>query len=418
MNKEFFPTGKEIDSWFYDKKIPALDEQGKKYIVTDFGIADDGKIYTEKLQALIDKVSEDGGGVIVVPRGTFMTGALFFKKGVNLYIEEGGTLKGSDDINDYALLETRIEGETCMYFSALINADNADGFILSGKGTIDGNGEKAWKAFWKRLKWNKKATNKDEQRPRLIYISNSKDVTIGDLHLQNSHYWTTHIYKCNHVKLLNLNIFSPEKPIAAPSTDAIDIDFCSDILVSGCRIHVNDDGVVLKGGKGPFADTQPENGINERIIIEDCFYEFCHGCITCGSESIHNRDILFRRNKVERAFNMFWLKMRPDTPQIYEHIEICEVEGKMSNFVNVYRWTQFFDLKGREDMPVSVADNINIHDCKVECKNYFDFTPDKNLYELKNFTFKNLSVKALKNTFSEDYIENVKVEKVEVEIVE
>ncbi len=99
-------------------------------------------------------------------------------------------------------------------------------------------------------------------------------------------------------------------------------------------------------------------------------------------------------------------------------IPALEEQGKMSNFVNVYRWTQFFDLKGREDMPVSVASNINIHDCDVECKNYFDFTPDKKLYELKNFTFKNLSVKTLRNTFSEEYIETVSVENVNIEITE
>lgn len=94
-------------------------------------------------------------------------------------------------------MQTRMEGETCPYFAALINADNVDGFKMCGKGTIDGNGLKAWRAFWLRRKWNPNCTNKDEQRPRLVYISNSSNVTIADLHLRNSHYWTTHIYKCH-----------------------------------------------------------------------------------------------------------------------------------------------------------------------------------------------------------------------------
>lgn len=60
-------------------------------------------------------------------------------------------------------------------------------------------------------------------------------------------------------------------------------------------MEVNDDSVVLKGGKGPWADSQPENGSNERILVEDCVYGFCHGCLTCGSESVHNRNLIMRR---------------------------------------------------------------------------------------------------------------------------
>ena len=79
--------------------------------------------------------------------------------------------------------------------------------------------------------------NKDEQRPRLVYLSNCKNVLIADLNLQNSHFWTTHLYHCDHVKYLNCRIFSPASPVKAPSTDAIDIDVCSDILVKNCYLE-------------------------------------------------------------------------------------------------------------------------------------------------------------------------------------
>lgn len=68
----------------------------------------------------------------MVPPGTYLTGALYFKQGVNLYVSAGATLKGSDDISDYDLAETRIEKETCLYFTALINADGVDGFTMCG----------------------------------------------------------------------------------------------------------------------------------------------------------------------------------------------------------------------------------------------------------------------------------------------
>ncbi len=268
--KETFPDGTPIDAWFYDTRVPSLEELGPQYVLTQYHIYDDGKTHTEEIQNLIDRAAGEGGGVIVVPAGTYLTGTLFFRQGVNLYVAQGGVLKGSDEVSDYKICETRIEGETCQYYAALINVDGADGFTMCGPGTIDGNGLRSWKAFWLRRQWNPNCTNKDEQRPRLVYISNSRNVIVADLNLQNAHFWTNHIYKSHHVKYLNCHIFSPAAPVKAPSTDAIDIDACSDFLVKNCYMEVNDDSVVLKGGKGPWADTLPENGANERIIIEDC----------------------------------------------------------------------------------------------------------------------------------------------------
>lgn len=415
MNKEYFPDGTPIDDWFYDTKIPTLDELGKQYILTKHGILDDGKIHTGEIQALIDAAASEGGGVIVVPEGTYLTGALFFKPGVNLYVKEGGTLKGSDDISDYPVCETRMEGENCLYYPALINADGVDGFTMCGKGTIDGNGLRAWKAFWQRRAWNPKCTNKDEQRPRLVYISNCSNAIVADLHLQNSHYWTNHIYKCDHVKFINCYIFSPAEPVRAPSTDAIDIDVCTDVLVKNCYLEVNDDSVVLKGGKGPWADTAPENGMNERVIVEDCEYGFCHGCLTCGSESVHNRNIIMRRIKVNDAWNLLWLKMRPDTPQRYEYITVEEIEGKISHFINIHPWTQFYDLKDRKDIPLSYAEHITMKNCNCDCDIYFDVEADTEQYILSDFTFENLKIKAKANDFAENMIDNVTVKDVAVE---
>ena len=413
--KEFFPDGTPIDDWFYDLTVPKLSEMGKQYRITDYGAKDDGKLYTKEIQNAIDTASQNGGGVIVVPEGTYMTGALHFKQGVNLYIEKDGVLKGSDDISDYDLLETRIEGETCLYFGALINAEGLDGFVVAGEGTIDGNGLRSWKDAWLRWTWNKKGTNKDVQRARLLYLSNCKNAIIANVTFQNSQFWTTHIYKCNHIKYIGCRILSPVKPVKAPCTDAIDIDVCTDVLVKNCYMAVNDDAVALKGGKGPYADTAPENGSNERIIIEDCEYGFCHGCLTCGSESVHNRNIMVRRIKVsDHGFNLLWLKMRPDTPQRYEYITVEDIEGNIVNFLNINPWTQYFDLKDRKDIPLSYADNITMRNCRCECDTYFNVKPDKSQYILTNFTFENLDITAKKNGYSDDMIDNVKVNNVTV----
>lgn len=412
--KEFFPDGTPVEEWFYETEIPDITQLGRQYSLTQYGILDDGRIHTGEIQKLIDTAAGEGGGVIVVPAGTYLTGSLFFRQGVNLYVAEGGTLKGSDDISDYPVCETRIEGETCRYFAALINADGLDGFTMCGPGTIDGNGLRSWKAFWLRRSWNPQCTNKDEQRPRLVYISNCKNVLVAELHLQNAHFWTNHIYRSDHVKYLGCRIFSPAAPVKAPSTDAIDIDVCKDFLVKNCYMEVNDDAVVLKGGKGPWADSAPENGSNERIIIEDCTYGFCHGCLTCGSESVHNRNVLLRRIRVSSGNNLLWLKMRPDTPQLYEYITVENIEGRITNFININPWTQFFDLKGRKEIPLSVAGHIVMRNCSCECETYFNVAPNKEQYKLSDFTFEHLRISAEHDGYSPDCIENVKVSDVQV----
>ena len=397
--KEFFPDGTPIADWFYQDDMPQLDQLGKQYRLDEYGVPQDGQIHTAEIQRVIDLCAEQGGGVVVIPKGVWRSGSLYFKQGTNLYVEEGGVLLGSDDIADYDLKTTRIEGQTCTYFTALINVENVQGFTMCGPGMIDGNGHRSWRAFWIRRRWNPKCTNKDEQRPRLVYISESSDVTVAGLTLQNSHFWTTHIYRCQRVKYLGCRITSPLLPVKAPSTDAIDIDVCTDVLVKNCYMSVNDDSVVLKGGKGPWADTDPNNGSNERILVEDCTYGFCHGVLTCGSESVHNRNVLVRRCVLESdgtgvISNMLVLKMRPDTPQHYEYITFENITGRMTRFVNVNPWMQFYDLGGREDIPLSYADHITIRDCDVDCTIFLHVAPKEDQYRLTDFRFENLTVRA------------------------
>ncbi len=427
--KDLWPDGTEIDSWFKQTDAVNLKNLGKKYRITDYGVVNDGRIHTKELQSLIDKIASEGGGVVVVPEGVYMTGAVFFKQGVHLHIMQGGVLMGSNDCSDYPILTTRIEGETCKYYSAMINADKIDGFTISGKGAIDGNGYTFWKHFWERRDWNRKCTNKDEQRPRLVYISNCKNVQIEGVNLQNSPFWTTHIYNSENVKLLNLHIYSPAKPVKAPSTDAIDLDVVKNILVKGCYMSVNDDAVAIKGGKGPYADAFrtkyegvdlskfPEmegDGENRNIIIEDCEYGFCHGCLTLGSESVFNHNIILRRIKVSEANNLLWLKMRPDTPQRYEYITVEDIEGYGKNFILVAPWTQFYDLKGRETTPMSYSDHITMRNIKFDCNVFFNVNQQESQYHLSNFTFENLDIKANKKELHEEYVENFTIKNINV----
>ncbi|MBQ7421524.1 MAG: exopolygalacturonase [Prevotella sp.] len=419
--KQVWPDGTPMATWFADTAKVAVEALGKQYVITEYGVSRDSSVVqTEAIQRVIDLAAGAGGGVVVVPPGTFLSGSLFFRQGTHLHLQAGGVLKGSDRIIDYPIVETRIEGETCPYFAALVNADGLDGFTITGNGTVNGNGLAFWQEFWIRRKWNPQCTNKDAQRPRLVYIARSKNVTVQDVRLVNSPFWTNHLYRCSHVRYLDCYIYAPTERIyapeprrGAPSSDAIDLDVCHDVLIRGCYMHVNDDAVVLKGGKGTFADKDETNGPNTNILIEKCTYGRVHGCLTLGSESLYDRNIVLRDCHATSASRVLWLKMRPDTPQHYEYVAVDGVTGNCGSFLVVRPWTQFYKPQEREDMPLSQCNNITMRRIRMHCKNFFDVGRSEK-YALKDFTFEDIDVEDEQNGFDSGLIENTVVLRMKV----
>ncbi|MHA4739653.1 rhamnogalacturonidase [Dyadobacter sp. MSC1_007] len=409
-----FPDGTKIPAWFSDSSKIDLKNLGKQFVVTEHGaVRDSMVVQTAAIQKIIDLASKQGGGVIVVPKGIFLSGALFFKPKTHLYVSEGGVLKGSDKIADYPSMQSRMEGQNLDYFPALVNAYGVNGFTISGKGTIDGNGLNYWKAFWQRRKENPNCTNLEVSRPRLVFIWKSNDVQVQDVRLQNSGFWTSHYYQCNNIKILNVRITAPHEPIKAPSTDAIDLDVCSNVLIKGCYLAVNDDAIALKGGKGPYADKDPGNGSNTNIIIEDCEFGFCHAALTCGSEAIHNKNVVMRNCHITNAMRVLWLKMRPDTPQKYEFVSVENIDGYAHSLIYVKPWKQFFDLKGRKDVPLSYCDNISLKNINLKCEVFFDVSPGE-YDKLSRFRFDNLNIVAKNAAYDKSVVNDFELSNVKV----
>lgn len=404
-----FPNGEAVPEWFCDTSRVNVDTLGTKYVLTDYGVeADSTLLQTEAIQRVIDLAASRGGGVVVVLRGTFLSGSLFFRQGTHLHLRDGAVLKGIDAIKHYPLVKTRMEGQTLLYFAALVNADGLDGFTITGNGTINGNGLRFWEEFWIRRRFNKDCTNLEALRPRLVYMSNCKNVQVQDVKLINSPFWTNHLYRCHHVKYIGCHIYAPTTGVKAPSSDAIDIDYCHDILVSGCYMNVNDDAVVLKGGKGTYADKDPDNGPNYNVVVQRCTFGTVHACLTLGSESLHDWNIVMRDCTFTNADRVLWLKMRPDTLQHYEYVTVENVSGQCGSFLVIRPWTQFYKMENRPDMPLSQCNNVTIRNVNVNCKTFFDVgTSDK--YRLKDFVFENLNYPDSAGGIDKSMIENCEV---------
>jgi alpha-L-rhamnosidase len=322
----------------------------RHFVITDFGAVPGGVILNSAaIQAAIDQAAAAGGGVVEIPRGTFLSGSIFLKQGVELHLDEGAMLLGSQRIEDYPKRRTRIEGHFEPWRLALVNAQNLTQVRISGPGILDGDGEIYWRAFWQRRKENPKCTNLEVERPRLMFIDRCSDVRISNLTLQNSGFWNLHLYHCHDVVVDGLTITAPTTgPVRGPSTDGMDIDSCQDVTVRHCRIAVNDDNIALKGSKGPLADHDADSPPVENILIEDCEFGDGNGMVTCGSEATIVRHVTVRHCRITGRTNLVCLKLRPDTPQDYEDITIdgIQLSGGGARILNVAPWRQFFDLQG------------------------------------------------------------------------
>lgn len=238
--------------------VPAAGAAPKRFVITDFGALADGKtVNTKAIQQAIDKCAAAGGGVVVVPNGTFVSGAIFLKQGANLYVEKDGVLKGTTNIDDYPLIDTRWEGTEEKWTSSFVNAESLTNLEISGEGTIDGSGEE-WlqnnplRGGRGRGDAGTAATpapppaSARRGRPRLIGIQNSKHVHIAGLNLHNQAVWCLFLLYSEDVVAENLRITAEHN---IPSSDGIDIDSSRNVRVNNVYIDVNDDCISIKSGK-------------------------------------------------------------------------------------------------------------------------------------------------------------------------
>jgi len=257
--------------------------------VTDYGAVADGQtINTRAIQAAIDACAAKGGGVVTFDPGAYLTGSIFVKQGVTLRIDKGVEILGSQDLADYPDIDTRVAGIEMCWPAALINVCNQDNAAIVGEGLINARGKPFWDKYWtmrraeyepKGLRW---IVDYDCKRPRTLLVSNSSNVTVRGITLQQAGFWTVHILYSRHVTVHGV-VIRNNVDGHGPSTDGIDIDSSSFILVENCDIDCNDDNFCLKAGRD--ADGLRVNLPTEYVVIRDCISRAGGGLITCGSET-------------------------------------------------------------------------------------------------------------------------------------
>ncbi|MDC6367634.1 MULTISPECIES: glycoside hydrolase family 28 protein [Flavobacteriaceae] len=261
----------------------------REFFVNVFGAKPDGEtLATDAIQRAVDSCANSGGGVVRFQPGRYLSGSIFLRSNVHLQIDEGVTLLGSQHIGDYKEIDTRVAGIEMKWPAALINSIDQKNVKIGGKGLVDGQGKVFWDMYWnmrkneyepKGLRW---IVDYDAKRPRTILIQNSENILLEELQLQRAGFWTVQLLYSTYVTVDGL-IIKNNIGGHGPSTDGIDIDSSSYILVQNCSIDCNDDNFCLKAGRD--WDGLRVNKPTEYVVIKDCTTGRGAGLLTLGSET-------------------------------------------------------------------------------------------------------------------------------------
>lgn len=263
-----------------------------------------GVLSTDIIQKTIDKAEQQGGGTIYFPAGDYLTGALRLKNNITLHLEAGSVLRFSTNFDHYLpFVQLRWEGTVMKSFSPLLYAKDVENITITGRGTIDGQGEAWWKEIWRiesskeKLELTKYQKMTQEanadlvtspyysrtrsylfHRPPLFQAYNCKNVRIEGVTIQNSPFWTINPAFCDNVTVDGVTIFNPE----SPNTDGINPTSCKNVHISNCHISVGDDCITIKSGRD--ADGRKWATPTENVTITNSTMLNGHGGVVIGSE--------------------------------------------------------------------------------------------------------------------------------------
>jgi polygalacturonase len=299
----------------------------KSWDVTRFGAAGDGKaMNTDAFRKAIDACVAGGGGQVVVPAGTFLTGPIELKSEVDLHLEAGATIQFSRNVDDYPLVVAEYEGRTTVQARSPISGKGLRDVSITGAGVIDGSGE-AWRALkrskvtpehWDRVVkaggvvdgdmwWPSEAAMKGAPelsklrtskldpgttpnvedykkfrellRPVMVQLVECRGVVLDGPTFRNSPNWNLCLILCENVTVKNATVFNPS---FAQNGDGIDVVSCRNVLVADSTFDVGDDAICLKSGRDE--EGRRRGKPTENVTVRNCTVLHGHGGVVIGSE--------------------------------------------------------------------------------------------------------------------------------------
>ncbi|MFP4105037.1 MAG: glycoside hydrolase family 28 protein [Phycisphaerae bacterium] len=288
---------------------------------------------TEVLQRAIDDTAEQGGGLVLVPPGTWTICTLLLRSNITLHLQRGCVLQAHDDLGDYPTGQRGHNKDRTAYH--LIVADGCERLTIEGDGVIDGRGELFWERPLRDLKAEGVDISEDIKRaprhwpiegpfyrgwnPRIspmIELRHCTDLVLRDVVIRNSPGWTVHPFCCDRVRIEGIVI---DDHMYGPNTDGIDVNGCRDVLINNCRIVGCDDSIILKA--------TPDARTCERIAVTNCTLKTNCAALGLGAETTSGiRDVTFSNCVVEQALRMIQFEMW--APGFIENVTVNNITGR------------------------------------------------------------------------------------------
>lgn len=299
----------------------------KTFDITKFGAIGDGVMdCTEAFRMAIKECSKNGGGKVLVPKGTFLTGAIHLLSNVNLEITEHAVVKFSTDPQKYLpVVFTRWEGVECMNYSPLIYAFEQENIAVTGSGILDGQGSVSNWWSWKGNKkdgWKEGMPNQKIGRDKMFEMAENnippkqrifgdgyylrpsffqpykcKNVLIDGITFKNSPMWFIHPVLCENVTVNNVTVEG-----LGPNNDGCDPESSKNVLIKNCYFNTGDDCIAIKSGRNN--DGRRINVPSENIIIQNCVMKEGHGGVVIGSEISGGVRNVFAENCIMSSSNL------------------------------------------------------------------------------------------------------------------
>ena len=301
--------------------------------ITNYGaVPNTGTINTEAIQAAIDDCSRNGGGTVNVPCGVFVTGTIYLRSNVELYLQHGAELQASIERADYNALDAYPENFSVPFEGweglHLIIAHNCENVAITGLGKINGSADRIFDEkiyyfdfshIWSYgIQYQKDFHYRMENPPRLrpgqtVVFVDCRNVSITDVTIVNSPAWCLFLHGCQEVKIRGYKAFNKN---TWANTDGLDIDTCRNVVVSDCIIDTGDDAVAIR------CDAEKlRNGmvVCENVTISNCIFSSSSSVFRLGIGVGQVRNILISNIIIHRGGIAF------DLATTYEHTTIEDV---------------------------------------------------------------------------------------------
>lgn len=412
-------TGKE-PAWVKQTGAHQFPASKKIFSVNRYGaVADGATLNTKAIQKAIDACAAAGGGIVTFQPGYYVTGSLFLKNNVQLQLDKEVAILGSQDMADYPEIDTRIAGVEMKWPAALINVIDQHNVAITGNGIINGRGKFCWDKYWamrkeyeaKGLRW---AVDYDSKRARTILVQNANNVSLKNITIKNAGFWTVQLLYSSYITVDGIVIRNNEDG-KGPSTDGIDIDSSTWVLVQHCDIDCNDDNFCLKSGRD--WDGLRVNRPTEYVVVRDCQSRKGAGLLTLGSETSGGiRHVLATRLHGKGTSNGLLIKSAFTRGGVIEdiHFQNIEMDSVGTAFSFTLNWNPNYSYAalpaGYNEDSIPPYWKVLLH--KV--------TPQEGLPHFKNVYVSDIKATGVKKIFNgagckdsplqEFYFTNVKVQ--------